>query len=340
MSKTGILIGNLGTPASPSATDVGAYLSQFLMDKYVIDKSAWLRWLLVRLIIVPFRSKKSAALYQKIWQKEGSPLLVYSQKVVEKLQVALGDEYRVSLGMRYGEPSIAQALKALENCESILFFPQYPQFADSSFTTWLEEAQSEARQQELLQKVRGVVAPFYGHREFLAALEKNIRHQLTGKSYDHILFSFHGLPESHIRKLDKSHSHCFAHSNCCDVIGLPNARCYRAQSYAIAREMSSRLELPEEKHSVAFQSRLGREPWIQPFTDIELKKLAQSGVKKLAVVMPSFTVDCLETLEEIHNEGAKIFKEAGGEELIPLYCLNDDDRWIAGMVDMIKNYPA
>jgi protoporphyrin/coproporphyrin ferrochelatase len=336
---TGILIGNLGTPQSPTPKDVKAYLSEFLMDKYVIDKAYWFRWLLVKGIIAPTRAKKSALLYKNIWTEEGSPLLVNSQSVVEKLQALLGDDYQVVLGMRYGTPSIRSALETLKDCESILFFPQYPQFADSSFTTWLEGAQEAAKELNLLKKVKGVVAPFFAHREYLASLEANIKQQLAGKEIDHMLFSFHGLPERHIKKLDATKAHCFVRPNCCDAVALPNARCYRAQSFFVAREMSNRLDL-DGKTSVAFQSRLGRDPWIQPYTDVELKKIAQSGVKKLAVVMPAFTVDCLETLEEIHVEGAKIFKEAGGEEFYPLYCLNDDARWIEGLSQMIKNYPA
>lgn len=338
MSKTiGVVIGNLGTPKSSKTSDVKKYLSEFLMDKYVINKSPFLRWLLVHLIITPFRARKSAKLYQSVWTEKGSPLLVFSQAVVDKLSAQLGDGYKVALGMRYGEPSIASALEELKDCDSIILFPQYPQFADSSYTTWMEKALESADRLKLRGKLK-TIAPFYSNPIYLDALEQNVRRQIQGLDIDHILYSFHGLPVSHLTKLDPTGKICSKLPRCCDTIVQANSRCYRAQSFYVATNLSSRLKM-EGKGSVSFQSRLGREPWIQPYTDLELAKMPGRGIKKMAVVMPAFTADCLETLEEIHVAGRDIFKKAGGEEFHALYCLNDDDHWISALSQMIKNVP-
>lgn len=338
MNKTvGVLIGNLGTPQSPKRSDVKKYLSEFLMDKYVINKGPLFRWILVNLIITPLRSGKSAKLYQSVWTEQGSPLMVHSQNVVSKLSQKLGEGFKVALGMRYGKPSIASALEELKDCDSIVLFPQYPQFADSSYTTWMEAALSAADRLGLRAKLK-TIPPFYASPIYLAALTANVQRQLQGLDVDHILYSFHGLPVSHLRKLDLTGKICARHPNCCDVIVQANSRCYRAQSFFVASALSSRLKM-EGKGSVAFQSRLGREPWIQPYTDVELAKMPGRGIKKLAVVMPAFTADCLETLEEIHVAGQEIFKKAGGEEFHALYCLNDDDHWIEALSQMVKNVP-
>lgn len=331
----GVLVGNLGTPKSPEVKDVKEYLSEFLMDKYVIDKPAWFRWLLVNWIITPFRSKKSAHLYKSVWTDKGSPLLVYSTSVVAALSEKLGSNYRVALGMRYSEPRIVSAMEDLKNCEKIILFPQYPQYADSSYTTWLEEALRCADQLGVRKKIK-IITPFYAHTLYLSALEKSIKKQLVGLDVDHLLFSFHGLPVSHLTRLDKTGSHCSKKINCCESIVEANANCYRAQSFYVANTLSSRLGY-KDKTSVSFQSRLGREPWIQPYTDVELEKMPSRGIKNLAVVMPAFTVDCLETLEEIHVAGADIFKTAGGKGFYPLYCLNDEQQWIEALAQMVKS---
>ncbi len=333
----GVVIGNLGTPESPSRSDVKRYLSEFLMDKYVINKGPFLRWMLVNLVITPFRARKSAKLYKSIWTDEGSPLLVYSKKVTEKVANELGPNYKVVLGMRYGQPSIASALAAVKECTQIILFPQYPQFADSSFTTWIDDALAAADKLKIRAKLK-IIPPFYSNPIYLDAMEKNIKRQLQGLDVDHILYSFHGLPVSHLTRLDLTGKICSKHPGCCDVIVQANSRCYRAQSFYVASNLSSRLRM-EGKGSVAFQSRLGREPWIQPYTDVELAKMPSRGIKKMAVVMPAFTVDCLETLEEIHVAGREIFKKAGGEEFHALYCLNDDDHWITALAQMVRNVP-
>lgn len=333
MAKTGIIIGNLGTPQSPSVADVKSYLKQFLMDPYVIDKPYWFRALLVYGIIAPLRSKASAHAYASVWTAEGSPLLVYSQKVVVKLQQKLGANYKVVLGMRYGQPSIGHAVAQVKDCEQILFFPQYPQYAESSTQTWLDEAYLEVKKQNIKASV-SAVSSFYAAEEYLSALTSQVRRELEGKDFDTLLMSYHGLPERHVKKLDPSKSYCLQSKNCCEQITENNQLCYRAHCYYVSRELARRLGL--KNYEVSFQSRLGRDPWIQPFTDHVLEELPKKGVKKLAVIMPAFTVDCLETLEEIHDRARDQFLKAGGESFHAIHCLNDDDEWMTQLTKLIQ----
>lgn len=331
----GIIIGNLGTPASPSTADVKTYLKEFLMDPYVIDKPFWFRWILVNLLIAPLRSHKSAEAYQMVWRQDGSPLLALSVELVEKLrrQLSAGD-YQIELAMRYGEPSIRNTLVKVKDCEKILLFPQYPQYAESSYRTWMEEALLAARELGIEEKL-SAVEPFFNQEEYLGALARSVEESLQGISYDHLLFSFHGLPESHLKKVDSETNICLKSSTCCDSITTSNRRCYRAQCYYVARELAARLEITPERFSVSFQSRLGREPWIQPFTDQVLKELPKRGVKKLAVAMPAFTVDCLETLEEIHIRAREDFLQSGGTDFHPIECLNASEVWVKALDKLI-----
>jgi protoporphyrin/coproporphyrin ferrochelatase len=332
---TGILIGNLGTPRSPSRDDVKAYLKEFLMDPFVIDRPWWKRWLLVHGIIVPLRSKKSAAAYKLVWRAEGSPLLSYTELLTEKLRSRFAKDFHFEIGMRYGEPSIEQALTKLKDCSRILLCPQYPEYAESSYRTWMEEAMIVARSLDIEDKLISLDA-FYAREEYLAAQTEKIASSLKGFDFDHLLLSFHGLPESHMKKLDPSQRHCLASASCCDKIGENNKRCYRAQCYFVARELEKRLQLKSEQISVSFQSRLGREPWIRPFTDHVIKEMPGQGIKKLAVAMPAFTVDCLETLEEIHLRARADFLQAGGEKFLAIDCLNDDDQWVERLSQIIE----
>lgn len=331
----GIVVGNLGTPKSFNKGDVAAYLREFLMDPYVIDKPYLLRWPLVNLLISPFRSTASAHAYKSVWMAEGSPLLVHSRRLTEKLRTALGADYKVVLGMRYGEPSLDSALRSVQTCEKIFLAPQYPQYAESSYQTWVDAARDSARRLGLSDKIR-LLKPFYAEEEYLKALKRRIETSLEGHQYDHLLFSFHGLPERHMTKLDSTGAHCLVKPDCCDHISDVNRLCYRAQCYSVARETAIRLGLSPEQYSVSFQSRLGREPWIQPFTDHVIGEFPQKGIKKLAVVMPAFTVDCLETLEEIHIRAKKDFLAAGGQEFHPVACLNDDVFWAMELAHLIK----
>lgn len=331
--KIGLVIGNLGTPQSPAVSDVKKYLKEFLMDPYVIDKPAWFRALLVYGIIAPLRSKASAKAYASIWTSEGSPLLVYSQKLVRKLQKQLGDRYHVVLGMRYGEPDLQKAISQVKDCEQILLFPQYPQYAESSTQTWIDDAEKELRRLQVSVPVT-TISSFYQAEEYLSSLSQLIQKEIAGKDIDFLLMSYHGLPERHLKKLDPSQKHCLIQKDCCAQIGENNQFCYRAHCYFVSREIAKRLGL--KNYQVSFQSRLGRDPWIQPFTDHVLEELPQKGFKKIAVVMPAFTVDCLETLEEIHDRAREQFLKAGGEDFYAIRCLNDDDNWVSQLTKLIE----
>lgn len=330
----GIVLGNLGTPASATPQDVKKYLRQFLMDPYVIDKPWWFRALLVYGLIVPFRAKKSAHAYATIWTDEGSPLLTLSRAVASALQLRLGAGYKVEVGMRYGEPSVRSALEKLQDCEKIILLPQYPQYAKSSSKTWSEEARKSALALNLRSPVIEV-PPFYADDLYLTVLADQFRSFLSEHDVDHVLLSFHGLPESHMTEEDPSGRHCLKSNDCCEAMGPNNQNCYRAQCYFVARELARRLGWTSADYTVSFQSRLGREPWIQPFTDQVLKELPQKGHKRVAVAMPAFTVDCLETLEEIHLRGREDFMAAGGEAWRPLPCLNATPDWIAALAKMV-----
>lgn len=333
MAKIGIVIGNLGTPQSPSVPHVKKYLKQFLMDPYVIDKPYWFRALLVYGIIAPLRSRKSAEAYKTIWTQEGSPLLVYSQKLVAKLQQQMGSSYKVVLGMRYGEPSLKTAIEQVKDCDKILLFPQYPQYAESSTKTWMDDAENQIHIQNVRAQVTSIQS-FYNVEEYLEAQSSLIKKELQGKDVDMVLMSYHGLPERHVKKLDPSQSYCLKRPDCCERIGENNALCYRAHCYYVSREIARRASF--KNYEVSFQSRLGRDPWIRPFTDKVLQELPAKGIKKIAVVMPAFTVDCLETLEEIHDRAKEEFMHAGGEDFYAIRCLNDDDHWVQSLTKIIE----
>jgi protoporphyrin/coproporphyrin ferrochelatase len=328
----GILLGNLGTPRSPSTADVRSYLREFLMDPYVIDKPFWVRWILVNLIIAPFRAPKSAHAYQSVWMKDGSPLAVYSERLKEKLQVKLGVPYKVTLGMRYGEPSIRSALEELKGCEKILLAPQYPEFAQSSYQTWLDVALDEVKSLGLSEKIK-ILPPFFADEDYLAAQHQIIEQSIKEKGVEHLLFSFHGLPESHLR-ID---GHNCLTGRCVETITAENKQCYRAESYFVARELAKKLGLGEKQWSVSFQSRLGPEPWIAPFTDVVIPKLAKD-IMNMAVAMPAFTCDCLETLEEIGMVAKEQFLASGGKEFIAVPCMNDNPYWVERLATMVKKY--
>jgi len=331
--QTGVLIGNLGTPRSSSTTDVKNYLREFLMDPYVIDRPFWLRWLLVNVLIAPFRAEKSAEAYRAVWGADGSPILAITAKVVDRLARRLGEGYQVEMGMRYGEPSTGAALERLKNCERILLFPQYPEYAESSYRTWMEDALKTARGLGIENKLCAV-DPFYAREEYLKALTARTESALKNLEYDHLLLSYHGLPESHVRKTHKDGKDCASEPGCVKALSSHSERCYKAQCYSVARELGRRLGLAPQNYSVSFQSRLGREPWITPFTDHVIKELPRRGVKRLAIAMPAFTADCLETLEEIHIRARADFLAAGGTEFHALSCLNDSDEWIDALATM------
>ncbi len=329
--STGVLLVNLGTPDSPRTSDVRRYLRQFLHDPYVIDTSSVARWLLVEGAILPFRPRVSARAYASIWLEAGSPLLVHGLALRDALATSLGEEVRVALGMRYGSPSIESGLRELAGVERVLVVPLFPQYATSSTETALEAVRRAAGGVRLQ-----TFEAFYDDPGFIAAWAEVAKPELQQFRPDHVLLSFHGLPERQIRKLDASGRHCLESESCCDAIGEANRSCYRAQCFATARALARALELDDDRYSVAFQSRLGRTPWIRPFTDERFVELPKSGVRRLAVLCPAFVADCLETLEEIGIRGREQWREAGGEALHLVPCLNAHPRWVEALAARIR----
>ena len=334
----GVLLIQLGTPTAPTTSTVRRYLREFLSDPWVLDMPAAARWALLNLIILPFRPKKSAHAYQQIWTEEGSPLMIHSVALADSLGQALGQNHTVALAMRYGQPSIANALERLDaaGATEIIVLPLYPQYAMSSTGTGLAALYLEAATKIVVPPLR-VIPDFYDHPLYLDACAELIEKERTSFEPDHILFSYHGLPERQVKKSDRSGQHCLADDSCCDRITQANRSCYRAQCYATTRGLSDRLDLATEDHSVGFQSRLGRTPWIQPYTNEILVDLANQGVKRLLVTCPSFVADCLETLEEIGIRAKTDFLAAGGEELRLVPCLNSEPQWVQAVASMVQN---
>jgi len=338
MSDRAVLLANLGSPASTDVADVRRYLNQFLMDPYVVDLPWPLRRLLVGLILL-LRPKKSAEAYASIWWEEGSPLVVISRRVQQALQARL--DMPVELAMRYGEPSIERGLLALAakpGVREVLFMPQYPQHADSTTTTSIMEANRVVAEHKLDIKLT-VVPAFHAKPGYMDALVASAQPHLE-QGFDHLLFSYHGLPERHLRKADPTGGHCLAYPDCCDRPSPAHATCYRAQCVSVTREFTQRLGLRDDQWSLAFQSRLGKDKWIEPYTETRLDELAAQGVKRLLVMCPAFVSDCIETLEEIGDRGREQFIEAGGEELVLVPCLNDHPQWIETLAKWCETEPT
>jgi ferrochelatase len=295
------------------------------MDPLVVDIAPPLRWLLVHAIILPRRPQASAALYKKIWTDRGSPLLFHLEDLVTAVRKILGGDWIVEGGMRYRRPSIAEAFSRLRaaGVDDVTAFPLYPQYSLSATRSSELEVQRQAGAGMHLR----FVPPFYSEPGFLDSFASVARRELSGFAPDHILFSFHGLPERQVKKTDSTGTHCFSGPDCCARVGEANRNCYRAQCFHTARELAARLKLNSEQYTVCFQSRLGRTPWIRPFTDVLYRELPARGVRRIAVLSPSFVADCLETLEEIAIRGADDFKKAGGEELRLISSLNSDPEW-------------
>jgi ferrochelatase len=336
--RLGVLLSNLGTPDAPRTREVRTYLREFLGDPYVLSMAAPLRWMLLNLVILPRRPRKSAEAYAKIWTEEGSPLLVNSLALTRGVQAELGEEIPVELGMRYGTPSLGEALDRLaeRGAERLAVLPLYPQYATSSTATSINRVTELLGERWTREDVR-FLEWFHEDPGFLEASVEVARPVLERSRPDHVLFSFHGLPENQLRPLDASGSHCLRREDCCATLEQVNRRCYRAQSYATARDLVRGLALPEGSWSVAFQSRLGRTPWIRPYTDEVLVELAGKGVKRLVVLEPSFTADCLETLEEIGMRGASLWRESGGSELLLVPCVNSEPGWVDAVADRIRS---
>ncbi|MGB5458624.1 MAG: ferrochelatase [Eudoraea sp.] len=333
----GVLLVNLGSPDGPTAKEVKPYLDEFLMDERVIDVPNWLRNLLVRGIILQTRPKKSAKAYAKIWWEEGSPLVVISERFASKVRQQT--DIPVALGMRYGSMSIKNALKELKDkgVSEILLVPLYPHYAMSSYETVVVKTMQE--QQANYPDMRITTLPaFYKNPDYIKVLSEQILKGLKNFDYDHILFSYHGIPERHIRKSDPTKFHCKIDGSCCQINSVAHNTCYRHQCYDTTELVKAELNLDEDKVSTSFQSRLAGDPWLKPYTDFEFERLAKAGIKKLAVITPAFVSDCLETLEEIAMEGKEQFMEAGGEGYIHIPCLNESDSWVALMAEWINNW--
>lgn len=333
--KTGVLLINLGTPDSPKTSDVRKYLTQFLNDSRVIDINPVARFLLVNGIIVPFRSSKSAKLYQHIWTKDGSPLLTNSIKMKNLLQQQLGENYVVELGMRYQSPSLESALDRLRKAqvEKIIMIPLYPQYASSSTGSSVAEAIRLMQKWEVTPSVE-VISKFYDNPDFIDACV-DVAKKYSFDDYDYFIFSYHGLPERHIMK---GSAHYCANTcklgSCCDSITKDNQYCYRANCFETTRQLVKKLNIPAGKYETTFQSRLN-DKWIKPYSDKVVAQKAEEGKKKMLVFSPAFVADCLETLYEIGTEYDEIFKEHGGEKITLVESLNDSPKWIEALKNMV-----
>lgn len=335
--RYGVLLANVGTPDEPTTKAVRRYLGEFLMDPRVIDLPAPLRWLLVHGIILRTRPRRSAAAYRSVWTERGSPLLQHSEALLNGLRQELGGEVTaVALGMRYANPSLASALDQLAaEVEEIVVVPLFPQYSAAAWASVFDAVSHWARGKAALPALQ-LLPPFHSHAGFLDAAAAVARPHLEAFAPDRVMMSFHGLPESHIRATDRSGGQCLA-GDCCAELGRGNAFCYRAQCFATARGLAQRLDLAAERYEVAFQSRLTK-AWIQPFTDHRLPLLAQTGVKRLAVLCPAFVADCLETVEEIGIRGRDQFRAAGGEELLLVPCVNSDPQWVQGLAGIVREH--
>lgn len=332
-SMKGALLVNLGSPDSTEVKDVKKYLDQFLMDKRVIDTPYLLRAFIVKGIILNTRPKKSAEAYKKIWWDEGSPLIVLSERLHKKVDEK--SDIPVSLAMRYGNPSIEKGISELvaQGVTELFLLPLYPQFAMATFETIEVLAEKIVSKKYPNVKINTFPA-FYNDPDYIKVLSDSIDNGLKEQKPEHLLFSYHGVPERHIRKSDVTKSHCTIDGSCCNTPSKAHEFCYRHQCYQTTKNVAKALNLEEGTYSTSFQSRLGRDPWLQPYTDATIDAYAEKGIKNLSVVTPAFVSDCLETLEEIGMEAKESFEEHGGEIFNTIPCLNDSEEW----ADVIANW--
>ena len=335
MPSRAVLLVNLGSPDSPTEPDVRRYLREFLMDGRVLDAPWPIRFCVVNFTILPTRPKESAHAYSTIWTAEGSPLIVTSRHVSRLLQDRLS--VPVELAMRYQNPSIESVVKSLaaQGVTETFLIPLFPHYAMSSYESAVVRVQEVARRLAPGMTIT-VMPPYYEHPDYIAALVASARDALA-QPHDHVLFSFHGLPERHMRKADPTGKHCLASPDCCQTPSVAHKTCYRAQCFATVRAFVATADIPPAGYSVSFQSRLGREPWMQPYTDEVLVQLARAGVKRLLVLCPAFVADCLETLEEIGIRGRDSFLRAGGTEMTLVPCVNEHPAWIDALERMVTS---
>ncbi len=336
-SPIGVLLVQLGTPDSPEVPAVRRYLREFLSDPRVLDMPAPARALLLHAVILPFRPRRSAEAYEKIWTDAGSPLLLHTQALAAAVQQLLGDGYRVAVGMRYQNPPLADAVATLAagGCERLVVLPLFPQYSSAASGSAVEESLRSIGSRRNVPDVRTLGA-FYDDPGFLRAVADVAKPELDGFAPDHVLFSYHGLPEKQIRKSDPTGAWCLRRAGCCDRIGAANRFCYRAQCLATTRGIADLLGLASGSYSTAFQSRLAGQKWIEPYTDKVLPELHAAGVRRLAVLTPSFTADCLETLEEIGIRGRQQWSDLGGGDFLLVPCVNAAPTWAAAVANMIK----
>lgn len=328
--KNGLLLINVGTPASPDTRAIRTFLREFLADKRVVDLSAFFRYLLLYGFILPFRPARTVKAYQTIWTDQGSPLLVFSEQLVIQLQQALGSDWKVALGMRYGKPSLKNALEELASCDALTILPLYPQYASASTGSALEAIFRLLSRKPWIPPVR-FIHHFYDSPCFIKAMASRI--SASTMHYDHLLFSYHGLPEKHIQKTGCQR---ICENSCLVHTPLKNT-CYRSHCFQTSRLLGEALHLQPNQYSTAFQSRLGRTPWIKPFTEEVLMDLRNKGIKHLAVACPAFVTDCLETLEEIGIRGKELWMEAGGESFTLVPALNDDPAWVEAICSWVRD---
>lgn len=339
----GVLLVNLGSPDAATPEAVKPYLQQFLMDERVIDLPYWFRSFLVKGIILRTRPQKSAKAYQKIWWDEGSPLVVLSKRTQEKVQQLV--DFPVALAMRYGNPSIEFGLQELyqQGVTDVFLMPLYPQYAMA--TTETVEVMARDIVASKFPNIRlSVLSAFYNEPEYIHALTRIIQKDLATYEYDHLIFSYHGVPERHIKKTDKTGKHkkikIVDHEYCCTPGTIEATYCYRTHCFETTRQVVEKLQLAPDQYTQTFQSRLGMDKWLTPFTADQVVQLARQGVKRLAVVTPAFVADCIETLEEIEMEAGADFMKNGGESFHMIPCLNDDDQWTAVLAKWINTWAA
>lgn len=332
--KRGILLMNLGSPDSTAVPDVRKYLNEFLMDERVIDKPYLFRLLLVKGIITPLRAPKSAEAYNTIWTKEGSPLVVLTRALQQSLQQHV--EEPVEIGMRYGNPSPQEGFDKLlqrqPDIEEVIAVPLYPHYAMSSYETAVEYAKDIYNKNGYTFALK-FVAPYYDNELYIDALAESMRPYIA-QDFDHLLFSYHGIPGRHIRKSDVTGTHCLSTPDCCNTDSPAHAYCYRHQCLTTTRLVTTKLNIPKDKFSISFQSRLGK-GWLEPFTDIRLEQMPEEGIRKLLVICPAFVSDCLETLEEIAVRGKETFMEAGGESFEMIPCMNVQPKWVEALQRLV-----
>jgi ferrochelatase len=334
--RTGVLLVNVGTPNSPAVSDVRRYLREFLGDGRVLTMPAILRWILVNLIIVPFRAPKSAHAYKGIWTEKGSPLLLNGLDLASALQEEIGSKYVVRLAMRYASPNLESVISELldhHKVDDLVVVPLYPQYSSSATGTGIARVQELLSKRNVIPGVR-VIGDFCDDVGFISSQSEIARERLAAFNADHVLMSYHGLPENHVKA--STGGYCLTENNCCAQLTMKNRFCYRAQCFATSRLIAGQLGLSDKQYSVAFQSRLGRTPWIKPYTDKVLADFHANGVRRLAVMVPSFISDCLETIEEIGDRARADWKALGGEEFLLIPCVNSDPRWVKALGKLVR----